>query len=494
MLPRFYKILLSLLISIAWGGADFILAPFASAASLTGRILLQVEESGQAWYVNPVDNRRYYLGRPADAYNIMRQLALGVSNKDLKQMTVKAPARLAGRILLQVEERGQAYYVNPLTLQLHYLGRPTDAYNIMRSLGLGISNKNLALITEAPKTNLETVTNSPASTTDFIFNYKNKEWKLELNLNESMYRRYQQSTKTYTYYGAPPDNIRDLFYALFFIKKSGDDSLDQIIGQLQNLAKLNNWDSDELAEAALAVVQNLNYDHEKLIDNDNRNTKPYYPYETLYLKKGVCSDKSFLAVALLRQLGYGAAILDFPDKNHSAAGLACPVELSLNGSGYCYVETTNYFPVGVIPQSINDGQAQVSGEEFGNLFEATGLGKIEIYQKSVGQIYSGIVKTKKTVAELIDAQADLKIKKQEINVLIDELALQEQTIKEKNSLLETYLANQQTREYNELVPLFNNLVNNYNVDLEIYHDKIEVYNQLVADFNKKSSDFYQKNN
>lgn len=113
---------------------------------LTGRILLQVEEKGQAWYVSPVNNLKYFLNRPADAFTIMRQLSLGISNKDFESFKGKAPARLSGRILLKVQDAGKAYYVNPLNLTMHYLGRPADAFNVMRNLGLGITNSNIRQI------------------------------------------------------------------------------------------------------------------------------------------------------------------------------------------------------------------------------------------------------------------------------------------------------------------------------------------------------------
>lgn len=119
----------------------------ALSKRLSGRILLQVEAKGEGWYINPTDSSRYYLGRPADAFAIMRQLALGVSNRTwatFKNNT--APARLAGRILLKVEDNGRAYYVNPLNLKMYYLGRPDDAFAVMRSLGLGISDNNLSQI------------------------------------------------------------------------------------------------------------------------------------------------------------------------------------------------------------------------------------------------------------------------------------------------------------------------------------------------------------
>lgn len=118
----------------------------ALAKRLSGRILLQVEEKGEAWYVNPVNQAKYFLGRPADAFSIMRKLGLGISNKNFDSYKGKAPARLAGRILLKVESHGEAYYVNPVDLKMHYLGRPADAFSVMRTLGLGVNNTNLRQI------------------------------------------------------------------------------------------------------------------------------------------------------------------------------------------------------------------------------------------------------------------------------------------------------------------------------------------------------------
>ncbi len=122
---------------------------------LAGRILLDVERQGQAWYVNPADLKRYYLGRPADAFAIMRQLGLGISEADFQKIPQagmkvsgdkKLSQRLAGRILLRVSHYGEAWYLNPVNLKKYYLGRPADAFAIMRQLGLGISRENLAKI------------------------------------------------------------------------------------------------------------------------------------------------------------------------------------------------------------------------------------------------------------------------------------------------------------------------------------------------------------
>ncbi len=113
------------------------------AGKLKGKILLQVENHGEAWYVNPSNSQRYYLGRPADAFQIMRELGLGINEANYQKFNGQAPANLSGRILLRVEAHGEAYYVNPTDLKMYYLGRPADAFQIMRQLGLGITNENL---------------------------------------------------------------------------------------------------------------------------------------------------------------------------------------------------------------------------------------------------------------------------------------------------------------------------------------------------------------
>lgn len=120
---------------------------FSSAADLavklTGRILLQVEDAGQAWYVDPASKERVFLGRPADAFRIMRELGLGISEKDYNSFKGKAPSKLSGKILIRSEAKGEAYYVNPTDLKLYYLGRSSDAFEIMRKQGIGITNKDL---------------------------------------------------------------------------------------------------------------------------------------------------------------------------------------------------------------------------------------------------------------------------------------------------------------------------------------------------------------
>lgn len=118
---------------------------FASAQK--GKIFLQVENKGEAWYINPADNKRYFLSRPSDAFAIMRKFAMGVKHKFVTDHTGKVfESEYRGKIILDVEDKGRAYYINVNDGRGYSLGSPVEAFKIMKKLGFGISNKNISRI------------------------------------------------------------------------------------------------------------------------------------------------------------------------------------------------------------------------------------------------------------------------------------------------------------------------------------------------------------
>jgi hypothetical protein len=470
-------------------GADFGFAKEAGAANLNlkGRILLQVQDKGQAWYINPLNGKRYSLGHPDDAFKVMRALGLGVSNADLSRYLVKAPASLSGRILLKVQDKGQAYYVDPVELKLYYLGRPADAFQVMRKRGLGISTKDLLSIPSA--SSISTSISIPVKTTSPVVAATSVS-PVDNGVNKQFSFKYQ-NTSFEVIQPLSLENLREVFYGVFLRTKSDDKSIDEIISKLKAQAAQNKWTDDQLLEFTLSFIQYIPYDHDKVTQNSGVNTNPYFPYETLYLDKGVCSDKTFLGVLLLRKLGYGAAILDFPDINHTALGVECPKEYSINNSGYCYAETTNYFPLGIIPQSISNGQAQTANE-FDTLFNSTKLGKIEIYQTSSGKSYGGMPALVNKINSLKNTKADISTRSLEINNLANSLNVKEKAVTDLRTQIDNLYNNGQISAYNQQIAGFNAAVISYNSDLAVYQTKINEYNQEINSFNTSVHAFYQQ--
>ncbi|MBN2884909.1 hypothetical protein JXE04_03215 [Patescibacteria group bacterium] len=483
---RFLVIITVGLLYLAW--------PFLgaqAAADLSGRILLQVESKGEAWYVSPINHQRYYLGRPVDAFSVMRNLGLGISEANYAQFKLFGASNLKGRILLRVQANGEAYYVNPLDNKLNYLGRPADAFDLMRRFGLGISNADLAGINISSESALPFITQTADNGVSYHYtwSYNNNPYYLDVKLNSELFKDYSSSSKVYTYFvGSEPADPRAAFYGMFLQLRDDDQETMNILNRLNSLAQSQGIIGDNAMAFIMSFIQYIPYDHEKL---ESGNNNPYYPFETLYLNKGVCADKTFLAVLWLRSLGYGAAILDFPDSNHSAAGIACPVADSLANSGYCYIETTNYFPVGVVPPNISNGQAVVNQDQLDSLFKADRLGKMDIKQGTSGKLFQGMSLVKAEAARILSLrqelnQAKLELDKQQsvIDVAYTALKLQEaELMSYKNSNISIY---------NSLVPAYNEAVANYTAQTNIYSKSVTTYNLLVKEFNQSYSSFYQQ--
>lgn len=171
---------------------------------LAGKILLQVEDKGQAWYVDKETQKKFYLKDGETAYTAMRAFGLGITRADLAKIPVgfearvglsdkdgdgvddtleevlgtdpssgdsdadgyldgieiqsgfdplgsdKLPTdigliqRLEGKILLAVDDHGRAWYVN--NGKRYYLKDGASAYQVMKFKSLGVTNENLRKI------------------------------------------------------------------------------------------------------------------------------------------------------------------------------------------------------------------------------------------------------------------------------------------------------------------------------------------------------------
>lgn len=131
--------------------------------SFLGRSLLDLEQGSALWYVDPVTAQRYCLPDAATAYHALEVFGLGITNTDLAKIPVaqgeldsvevlETPIdealvqRLSGRILLQVESVGEAWYVNPVDGKRYYLKDGAQTLERLTSWGMGMTSLDLGQI------------------------------------------------------------------------------------------------------------------------------------------------------------------------------------------------------------------------------------------------------------------------------------------------------------------------------------------------------------
>ena len=120
-----------------------------------GRIVLQSAHYNDVWYVHPKTLRRYYIPHKWELDTLMRTLGVGILTKDLEKIAIPwsgkssdpaALKRFSGHIVLQVQSKGEAWYINPNDGFRYYLPNNEEGLNILRSLGVGASNNELRMI------------------------------------------------------------------------------------------------------------------------------------------------------------------------------------------------------------------------------------------------------------------------------------------------------------------------------------------------------------
>lgn len=142
-----------------------------------------------------------------------------------------------------------------------------------------------------------------------------------------------------------------------------------LVIKIQNITD----DKEDQVRIAISIVQNIpfKYSNKTLLFGEDIINYSRYPYEVLYEYEGICGEKTDLLIFMLRELGYGVSFFYYPEENHEAVGIKCPVKQGIMESGYCFVETTG-------PSIITDDKLYYTGS--GRLFSSP-----EIYFISEGE-------------------------------------------------------------------------------------------------------------
>ncbi len=281
---------------------------------------------------------------------------------------------------------------------------------------------------------------------------------VEIALDSSLREQYKRTTHEYSYQGNKlPANWREEYYQMFISHPDDQKVIRQLIDQLTS--NTQGTSSDELVETVTAFVQgSVTYDWNTYYNLDNSTIR--YPYETLVDGTGVCADKTILLARLLNELGYGLAIFTFERANHMALGIKVPNGFDNFRSGYAFIESTNYAPIGRIPDNY------VGGLKLGN---RPSVIRINSSDREFAKIEQNRVREqemeKKYGKEFFFLTAEQKDIKMEMTVLQADLDSLKKEMRGCNGTLpkERYIrCNELQEQHNSRVEKFNGLVARFN--------------------------------
>jgi hypothetical protein len=165
-------------------------------------------------------------------------------------------------------------------------------------------------------------------------------------------------------------NELDSYYLQYLNEPTQTKYLDELVDAIRTRTSVK----DDQVRIAVSLVQNIPYDYSKLY---YISTTARYPYEVLYDNSGICEEKSLLLAYILRGLGYGVVLFDYPDQRHMAVGIKSS-GFTYDNSDYAFIESTtpsiitdyqgNYLNIGKLTEipviyQISDGSTFNPGED-----------------------------------------------------------------------------------------------------------------------------------
>lgn len=273
---------------------------------------------------------------------------------------------------------------------------------------------------------------------------------------------------------------------------------------------------DQKLELATCLVQNIYYD----TDKSNQITKgsgnsadtEQLPYQTLYLNKGVCTDKTYLGSELLKEMGYATGIFVFDKDEHVSLGVSVPDGYTSFNSKYAIMELTNIgFAPGSIPASVVQGKPNPKIDNINPISEDDDPSKISLNENkeisppnkvidmNTGKSYVKIKVVQDTEKSILDSISSLNSKKANLNTAKGNISYWNNTQAQRYS---QYLALPATTQ--TCYPVFssyptftsrqncyttvnfskNIAYSSYTTALSSYNNAVSHYNSLVNDYNR----------
>ncbi len=185
---------------------------------------------------------------------------------------------------------------------------------------------------------------------DYTWNYGKGTWTYELKIPKTAYDYYKtvdrKKIRNYSYYVTDP---------------SDDEYLAGLAAKFKEAAEKEHYSDLDMVRNIVFFVQNLNYVDDKV--GTGYDEYPKFPLETLADEGGDCEDSAILLASLLRELGYGTVLVQFPD--HMGVGVKGEESVpgsyfEVDGTRYYYVETTSPgWEIGDIPDQVRNQAARI---------------------------------------------------------------------------------------------------------------------------------------
>lgn len=377
-----------------------------------------------------------------------------------------------------------------------------SAYDLLREEALIIGDSSRNDLSQAEKILSAKAGEKPSS---FSWKYKGRGYALDESLYESYYRFYKTLPVSSPANDASQVKWYTTYNEMFIAGAVGDDTIQVLAEKIRVLGEERKLNENQMVELVAAFVQTIPYDQGKLERRksglDGVTEKITYPYEVLYENTGVCQDKSYLAYALLKKLGYGVAIFLFPDPkdNHMAIGVKCPLQYSNYDSGYCFIETTSLGnKIGMIPDLIPQSRIATSDIQINTIDDSSAaddeyqpLGNIEILNTIDGKEYTGIIDTISTQRELLRLRKTIDVYKGELKALSAEIGSQEKDLDKMEKKMKSLKDDEKYDDYNDLVEKYNSLLSKVKKNIKAYNRQVAVNNAVVERYRVLANDFYR---
>jgi len=208
-----------------------------------------------------------------------------------------------------------------------------------------------------------------------FFFYENTDQNGNNNSSTTLYRTYNWDFRgiswvyntdipqsTYDYFADKPRSNK---YKEYVLNPDDDEWMNDLANLFIKEAQAKGWDESYYIPFALSFVQSIPYASDNVTTGYDE--YPRYPVETIVDNEGDCEDTSILFASIVREMGFGVALLLLEEDEHMAAGILISQDFIDNwdkdydlayypdseGNKYAYCETTvEGWRVGEMPDDL----------------------------------------------------------------------------------------------------------------------------------------------